>query len=256
MQASACTNPGKAEGGTGKPPPEKKKETDGGGGKGGKTAHSRQTARQHHQRRPTPPPRRHRRQDPQKGTGGRPTVNRQHQARNSGPPGEGTPKQAERKEKESHQPSPKERGWGDRDHKARDRNTKKKKKRKKTKAQKTHPDNPVKKGWAQPRPGPSTHTHTARRNRTRRGASGAPTKPHTSHKQADTEPQPRTPQTADTRGTTPNRAQTHPPKTPARTCGVNKTHTQPPTGCKHKRRTTVGNPVPTARALRQPVPCR
>ena len=73
---------------------------------------------------------------------------------------------------------------------------------KKKKAQETHPDNPATKGWAQPRPGPSTHAHTARSNRKQRGASGARRKPHTSHKQAETEPQPRTPQTADTRGTT------------------------------------------------------
>ena len=80
---------------------------------------------------------------------------------------------------------------------------------KKTEAQKTHPDNRAKKGWAQPRPGPTTHTHTARRNQKRQGASRAPTKQHTSHKQADTEPQPRTPQTADTRGTTPQTVPKH-----------------------------------------------
>ena len=86
---------------------------------------------------------------------------------------------------------------------------KKQRNKEKTKAQKTHPDNPAKKGWAQPRPGPSTHAHTARRNRKRRGASRAPTKPHTSHKQAETEAQPRTPQTADTRGTTPRTVPKH-----------------------------------------------
>ena len=88
---------------------------------------------------------------------------------------------------------------------------------KKKKRKKTHPDNPAIKGWAQPRPGPSTHAHTARWNRKRRGASGAPTKPHTSHKQAETEPQPRTPQTADTRGTTPQTVpkHTHPRPRPA-----------------------------------------
>ena len=58
------------------------------------------------------------------------------------------------------------------------------------------------------------------------------------------------------RDNTTNRAQTHPPKTPGRTGGVKKTQTRPQPGPKHKRRTTVGNPVPTARALRQPVPCR
>ena len=126
------------------------------------------------------------------------------------PTGKRDTETSRKKKKESHQPSPKERGWGDRDHKARDRNTQKKKReKKKTKAQKTHPHNPAKKGWAQPGPGPSTHTHTARRNWKQRGASGAPTKPHTSHKQADTEPQPQTPQTADTRGTTPQTVPKH-----------------------------------------------
>ena len=190
------------------PPPQKK--TEGGGGKGAKTAHSRQTARQHHQRRPNPPPRRHRRQDPQRGTGGPSTKKPATPSQEQRPTGE-RDTETKKKKKESHQPSPKERGWGDRDHKARDRNTQKKKKerKKKTKAQKTHPDSPARKGWAQPRPGPSTHTHTARRNRKGRGASGAPTKPHTSHKQADGEPQPRIPQTADTRGTTPQTVPKH-----------------------------------------------
>ena len=79
----------------------------------------------------------------------------------------------------------------------------------KKKAQKTHHDNPTKKGWAEPRPGPTTHAHSARRNQKRRGASGARTKPHTSHKQAETDPQPRTPQTADTRETTPQTVPEH-----------------------------------------------
>ena len=38
---------------------------------------------------------------------------------------------------------------------------------------KTHPDNPTKKGGAQPRPGPSTHAHTAHPSQERRGTSGA-----------------------------------------------------------------------------------
>ena len=56
----------------------------------------------------------------------------------------------------------------------------------KKKAQKTHPDNPAKKGGAQPGPGPSTHAHTAHRNEKWRGASRARRKPHTSHKEAET----------------------------------------------------------------------
>ena len=37
----------------------------------------------------------------------------------------------------------------------------------------THPDNPTKKGGAQPRPGPNTHAHTAHPGQERRGTSGA-----------------------------------------------------------------------------------
>ena len=47
--------------------------------------------------------------------------------------------------------------------------TKPNQKKQKQKAQKAHPDNPAKKGRAQPRPGPSTHAHTAHRNRKRQG---------------------------------------------------------------------------------------
>ena len=66
---------------------------------------------------------------------------------------------------------------------------------------------------------PGTHAHTARRSRKRRGASGAPTKPHTSQKQTETEAQPRTPQIADTRGTTPQiePKNTHPKPQPGQT---------------------------------------
>ena len=183
------------------PPPPKKK----GGGRGKRHENSPQPPN----RPPTPPqaakppPRRHRRQDPHRGTGGPPTQNRRHQASNSGPRGKGTPKR--KKKKKGEPPAQPERkgmeGQGPQ--------SLKKKTKEKTKAQKTHPDNPAKKGWAQPRPGPNTHAHTARRNRKRRGAYGAPTKRHTSQKQAETEVQRRTPQTADTRGTTPQTVPKH-----------------------------------------------
>ena len=189
------------------PPPPKKK--GGGGGKGTKTNHSRQTARQHHQRRPNPPP--------------EGTEDRTHtEAQGDHPPKTGNTKpvtaahgekghqnEKEKKKKKERATSP-ARKKGDGGTGTTKPGTKKKRK---TKAHKTQPDNPAKKGWAQPRPGPSTHAHTARRNRKRRGASGAPTKPHMSQKQAETEAQPRTPQTADTRGTTP---QTVPKHTQAR----------------------------------------
>ena len=185
------------------PPPQKKKE--GGGGKGTKTAHSRQTARQHHHRRPNPPPEGTEDRTPTEAQGDHPpktgntkpvTAAHGEKGHRNGKKRKGEPPaQPERKGMEGQgPPSPKK--------------NKKKNKRKK-KAQKTHPDNPAKKGWAQPRPGPNTHAHTARQNRKRRGASGAPTKPHTSQKQAETEAQPRKPQTADTRGTTPQTVPKH-----------------------------------------------
>ena len=58
------------------------------------------------------------------------------------------------------------------------------------------------------------------------------------------------------RGTAETRAQHTRPRPQPRLAGVNKTHTQPQPGPNHKRKPTVGNPVPTARALRQPEPCR
>ena len=234
------------------PPPQKKQRGKGGGARNQPTATEppANTTRGGQ----TPPPRRHRRQDPQRGTGGPPSQNQQHQARNSGPPGKGTPKRAdthhEEKKKAAAQivrkvmegQGPEGLGQG---HPA------------KKKAQKTYPDNPAKKGWAQPRPGSSTHAHTARRNRKRQGASVARTRPHTSHKQAKTEPQPRTPQTADTRGTTPQTVPNHThPRPQPRLAGYTKPTPNRKPDPNGKRRTTVGNPVPTARALRQPVPCR
>ena len=213
LNAGQCVcQPREGRGRNRQPPPQKKNNSGGRGG-GAKTAHSHQIARQHHQRQPNPPPRKHRRQEPRRGTGGPPSQNWQHQARNSSPPGKGTRKHADthHKKKRSQQPSPKEGGWGDKDHKAWDRDTQQPtpQRKKEEKAQKTHPANPAKKGWAEPRPGPSKHAHTARRNQKRRGASGARTKPHTSHKQAEPKAQPRTSQTADTRGTTPQTVPKH-----------------------------------------------
>ena len=72
------------------------------------------------------------------------------------------------KKKKNQQATPKERGRGDRDNKARDRDS-----QQPTKKNKTHPDNPTKKGGAQPRPGPSTYAHTAHPGQEKRGTSGA-----------------------------------------------------------------------------------
>ena len=202
------------------PPPKKKKE--GGRGKGTKTAHNRPTDRQHHHRRPAPPPgkkkKKKKRGTPAEAQGNHPpeTGNIKPVTADHGEKGHGKkkkkrepPAQPARKGMEGQGPQSPE--------KKKKKKEKKKPKRKKKK--KTHPDNPAKTDWAQARPGPSTHAHTARRNQKRRGASGAPTKPHTSQKQAETEAQPRTPQIADTRGTTPQiePKNTHPKPQPGLT---------------------------------------
>ena len=189
------------------PPPKKKKK---GGGKGKRHENSPQPPNHP----PTPPqaarpPPQEKKKKKKGGTPAEAQGNHPPETGNTKPVtadhGEkGHGKKKKKKKKESHQPSPKERGWRDRDHKAQKKKKKEKKKpKRKKKKKKTHPGNPAKTDGAQARPGPSTHAHTARRNRKRRGASGAPTKPHTSQKQAETEAQPRTPQIADTRGTTP-----------------------------------------------------
>ena len=182
------------------PPPKKKRE--GGGGTGTKTAHSRQTARQRHHRRPNPPPEGTEDRTPTEAHGDHPpkTGNTKPVTAAHGEKGH---RKKRKKKKRATSPARKKGDGGTGTTKPG------KKKKKKAKAQKTHPDNPAKKGWAQPRPGPSTRAHTARRNRKRRGASGTPTKPHTSQKQAETEAQQRTPQTADTRGTTPQTVPKH-----------------------------------------------
>ena len=95
LTAGQCVRQPREGRGRNRQPPPKKQNNRGGRGGGAKTADSHQTARQHHKRRPNPPPRRHRRQDPQRGTRGPPSQNWQHQARNSGPPGKGTPKHAD-----------------------------------------------------------------------------------------------------------------------------------------------------------------
>ena len=113
-------------------------------------------------------------------------------------------------------------------------------------------------------PDPSTHAHTAHQNRERVQAERAHNHAHPitlttkGGVQAATQAQPQTPQTpASKRGATPQTVpkHTHPRPQPG-LGGVTETHTQPQPGPKHKRHTTVGNPVSIARALRQPVPCR
>ena len=277
------------------PPPGKKQKERVGRGGGERTAHSHQTARQHHKRRPNPPPRRHRRQDPQRGTGGPPSQNRQHQARNSGPAGKGTPKHADTHhagiKKKSQQPSPKKGDGGtgttrpgtgtasNRHHKAKPRHAQKKsakntprqpnQERRGTvepRAQHARPHTAPQPGKAGNKRGARTNTHPrtatpTRRCRRPRGAGGrAHTHPNTPPRRGGAQPKPkpqhacphRTPEpetagcrrsahatthvpyagrnlspTTNTtnsrqkRDNTTNRTQTHPPKTPVGTGGVN-----------------------------------
>ena len=184
------------------PPPRKKEKKGGGSGK------MHKNSPQPPNRPPTPPqvakppPRRHRRQDPHRGTGGPPTQNRQHQASNSGPRGKGTRKK-KRKKKRATSPARKKGDGGT--------GTTKPGKKKKTKNQsaKNTPRQPSQEGLGT---GETRAQHT-RPHRTPEpetaGSSGAPTKPHTSQKQAEAKAQPRTRQTADTRGTTPQTVPKH-----------------------------------------------
>ena len=214
MRASACASPGKAEGGTGRPPPPKKKQPRGEGGGARKQPTATKPPANTTRGGQTPHPEGTEDRTPKEGQG-------DHQAKTGNTkPGTAAHREkghrnnkthTKKKKKKSQQPSPKERGWGDRDHKARDRDTQQptQQSKKKKKAHKTHPDNPATEGGAQPRPGPSTHAKIAPQNQKRQGASGPRTKPHTSHKQAENEAQPRTPQTANTRGTTPQTVPKH-----------------------------------------------
>ena len=210
MRASACASPGKAEGGTGKPPPPKRNNR---GRRGG----GRKNSPQPPNCPPTPP---EAAKPPPEGTEDRTPKEAQgdHPAK-TGNTKPGTTAQREKghrnkqthttrkkkKKKKETATQPERKGMGGQGPQGPGQGHPAKKK----KALKTHPDNPAKKGWARSRLGPSAHAHTARQNRKRRGASRAPTQPHTSHKQAETEPQPGTPQTADTRGTTPQTVPKH-----------------------------------------------
>ena len=167
MRASACASPGKAEGGTGRPPPPKKKKRgrEGGGRENGPQPPNHPPTPQEAAKPPTQkapetgPPKGHRGTNQpkpatpsqeQRPSGRRETQNaqthttrkRKKQKRASNParkrgdggtgttrPGTGQPATDTTKPKQDTQ-------------------------------KKTHPDNPTKKGGAQPRPGPSTHAHT------------------------------------------------------------------------------------------------
>ena len=121
----------------------------------------------------------------------------------------------------------------------------------------THPNIPPRRDEVQPKPKPQhARPHRTPEPEMAGGKRSPHATTHVPYADRNLSPTTNTTNSRQKRDNTTNRAETHPPKTPARTCGVNKTHTQPQPGPKHKRRTTVGNPVPTARALWQPVPCR
>ena len=189
------------------PPPPKKK---GGGGGGARAnSHSHQTARKQHKRRPNPPDRGHRRQDPQRGTGGPPSQNRQHQARNSGPAGKGAAKQADthtKKKKPGAQPERKGK-WGETTRPGTGTPSNRKKKSAK---------NTPREGWGTA----ETQAQQARPHRTPEPetAGGKRYAHETTHDPKAGRHQSPTTNTTNSRqkrDNTTNRAQTHPPKTPA-----------------------------------------
>ena len=168
MQASACTSPGKAEGGTGKPPPKKRN----GGGRGKRRENSPQPAN----RPPTPPeaakpppPEGTEDRTPKEAEGDHPAKTGNTKRGTAAHQEKGHRNKKKKKKKRASSPAPKK-GDGGAGTTRPGTGTPREKK----KAQKTHPDNPAKKGWAQPRPGPSTHARTARRNlKTAGGKRGA-----------------------------------------------------------------------------------
>ena len=202
LNAGQCVRqPGKAEGGTGSPPPpEEKKEGGGGGARKQPTATKPPANTTRGGQPPPPPPDGPKDRTPEEARGDHPA-----KTGNTKP---GTAAHREKghrniqihttKKKRASSPA-RERGDGGTGTTRPGTGTPSKKKEKR---KKHTPTTQPRKGWAQPRPGPSTHAHTARRNQKRQGASEARTKPHTAQKQAETELEPRTPQTADTRGTT------------------------------------------------------
>ena len=177
MWASACASSGKADGGTGRLPTQKIKT---GGGEWGPGEQPTATKPPASTTRGAQTPHLESTEDrtPKRGTGGPPSQNRQHQARNSGPPGKGTPKQADthhtgKKKEPAAQPERKGMGGqgpqGPGQGQPATDSTKPNQDRPKKRAQKAHPDNPTRKGGVQPRPGPSKHAHTPHPSQERQG---------------------------------------------------------------------------------------
>ena len=223
----------------GRPPPPKKKGGGRGGGGRAETAHSHQTARQQHRRWPNPTPRGHRRQDPQRGTGAPPSQNRQHQARNSGPPGKGAPKQADThhektKKKPAAQPERKETGGETTRPVTGTPSNRKKKSAKNTPRQ----PSPEGRGTAEIR-AQHARPHRTPEPETAGGKGNAHETTHVPKAGRHQSPTTNT-TTAGNRGTTPQTEPKHThPRPQPRLAGVNKTHDQPQPGPNHKRKPTV-----------------
>ena len=207
MRASACASPGKAEGGTGNPPPKKKAKQQRGEGGG------RENNPQPPNRPPKPPeaaeppPEGTEDRTPEEAQGDHPvkTGNTKpetaaHQEKGNRNKQTRTTKKKEKKKKEP-ATQPERKGMGGQGQQGPGQGHAARKKKKQKRKKHTPTTQPRRAGHSRD-PGPA-HTPTPHaRTGYGGGASWAPTQPHTSHKQAETEPQPRTPQTADIRGTT------------------------------------------------------
>ena len=204
LNAGQCVRQPRGGRGRNSPPPPKKKTTERGGGGGAKTAHSHQTARQHHQRRPNPPPEGTEDRTPKEAQGDHPAKT------GSTKPGTAAHREKGHRNKQTHTTKKKRakspaRKKGDGGTGTTRPGTGTPSKRKKGKRKKHTPTTQPRRAGHSRDPGPA-HTPTPH---AKTGNGGAPTQPHTSHMQAETEPQPRTPQTADTRGTTPQTVPKH-----------------------------------------------
>ena len=261
MSASACTSPGKADGGIGKPPTPKKKQ--GGGTREEPTAKILPTHATKGGQTPQPDGT----EDwTSRAPEDQPAKHRQHPIGISAPPVEMTPRTRQHtprwgKKKQKHtKAQPELEGRGDGHHETENRES-----QRPTPQSEYTTRHDAKQKHQGGGAGASTHAHTAHPKRERRNTGGAHTQPRTPQHlnqewwDAGRNPSP-TANTAnpnqEKKGAPSTRTRTHPTKIPAKADGLTGTQTQAQPGPIHKRHTKIGNPVPAARALRQPVPCR
>ena len=245
-------------------PPRKKKHGGGGGARERPTATKPPT---HAKKAAKPPSQTAPRTGPARAPEDHPAKRQQHQTGSSGPPEEGTPRTRRhtprwggKKTKNTRRCSRNERGRRDGHRETQDWDT-----QRPTPQSHDTTRHDAEKNTKGEGGGPSTHAHTAHPKRERRSTGGARTQPRTLQHlnqerwDAGQNPSP-TAKTAnpnrEKKGATSTRTQTHPTKTPAKGDGLTGTQTQAQPGPIHRRQTKIGNPVPIARALRQPLPCR